>query len=174
MMDFQEYWKALTYAVLKYEPLKRKFSKIPYVVHPLRVAMILKAAGFNEFINSDLMIAALLHDLIEDTNITLEEIEKEFNAKVAMIVKELSKPEQANKEEWLKNLKSVSNEAKIIKMADRIDNLMDMNNDNFTSEKLKSYAEQGRIILETCGDTHSELAGKLKEIIEQCLNTTSQ
>jgi (p)ppGpp synthase/HD superfamily hydrolase len=167
MKDFQEYWKALTFAVSKYEPLKRKCSDIPYVVHPLRVAMILKAVGFNEFTNSDLMISALFHDLVEDTNTTLEEIQNEFNAKVALTVKELSKPKQGNKDEWLKNFGTVSKEAKMIKLADRIDNLMD--NNNRTREEIISYAEQGRIILETCGDAHPELTRKLKEVIEICI-----
>ena len=167
MKDIQEYWKALTYVVSKHDPKKRKDDTTPYVVHPLRIAMILRAVGFNEFTDSDLMIAALFHDLVEDTDTTVEEIENEFNAKIALIVKELTKPKQGNKEEWLKNFGPKSKEAKIIKLADRIDNLMD--NDNRTREEITSYAEQGRIILEMCGDAHPELKRKLKEVIENCI-----
>jgi (p)ppGpp synthase/HD superfamily hydrolase len=167
MKDFQEYWKALTYVVPKHEPKTRKDNTTPYIVHPLRVAMILRAVGFNEFTDSDLMIAALFHDLVEDTPTTVKEIENEFNAKIALTVKELTKPEQGNKDEWLKSLGTASKEAKIIKLADRIDNLMDTK--NWASQKIIDYAKQGRNILETCGDAHPELKRKLNEVIETCI-----
>ena len=114
MKDIQEYWKAITYIVPKHEGQPRKDGITPYIVHPLRVAMILRAVGFNEFNDSDLMIAALFHDLVEDTDPEVEEIESEFNAKIALIVKEVSKPEQGDKDEWLKSLGTASKEAKVI------------------------------------------------------------
>ena len=46
---------------------KRKSIDIPYVIHPIRVALILKSVGFSEFEHDNLMIAAHCHDLIEDT-----------------------------------------------------------------------------------------------------------
>ena len=171
MKDFSNYWRALTYAVDKYKTLTRKHGP-PYIVHPIRMTSILRAVGFSEFVQEDMMIAALLHDLLEDTDITVEEIRNQFGKKVASIVKELTKPEQINKDEWLKSLETASNEAKIIKMADRIDNLMDMNSGVWSIEKQKSYAEQGKIILEKCGSAHSDLAFKLNETIEKVLKSS--
>lgn len=168
MKDFLNYWRALTYAVDKYKTLNRK-NGTPYIVHPIRITSILRAVGFSEFVQEDIMIAALLHDLLEDTNITVEEIRNQFGKKIASIVKELTKPEQGNKEEWLRSLENVSKEARIIKMADRIDNLMDMNTSIWSNEKQKSYVEQGRIVLEKCGSANSDLAFKLKETIKKIL-----
>ncbi len=163
MSDFTNYWNALTFAIKRYGKLQRKNSKLPYIIHPIRVATILRAAGYSEYIHEDLLIATIFHDLVEDTPTTLEEIEEKFGPKVTLIVKEVSKPNDKSKNDWLKNFGLFSAEAKILKMADRIDNLMEM--EGWTIERQKAYANQAKIILEQCGDTDAFLSKKLKEII---------
>lgn len=170
MREFEKLWEAINFAFQKYGSLKRKSADMPFVVHPIRVVMVLRAVGFSEFKNKDLILAALFHDLLEDTDLTFEELKTEFGTEVASIVKELSKPENISKEEWLKAFDTSSKEAKLIKMADRIDNLMDMKSIEWTVEKQKKYAEQGLIILETCGRTSPRLANKLKKLIDKILN----
>lgn len=170
MKLFLNYWKALTFALIKYGDLKRKSGDINYFIHPLRITLILRAAGFTEFDNENLMIAALFHDLIEDTNTSLIEIEKKFGKEVASFVSEVSIPIKAEKEKHLKNLKNASVEAKIIKLADRLDNLIDLPLEAWSKDQQKSYAEQAKIILESCGDANSELALRLKQEIEKILN----
>ena len=167
MKDYSNYCRAITFAFSKYGELKRKSQNIPYVVHPIRINAILRAAGFNENDNEEMMIAALFHDLIEDTETPIDEIETQFGTKIASIVMELTKPEKGNKDEWLKNFESASKEAKIIKMADRLDNLIDMTTESWKIKKQKSYAEQAKIILEKCGSAHSEIALKLQEEIKK-------
>lgn len=169
MKDFSNYYKALKYAFTNYGDLKRR-SGAPYIIHPIRMTSILRAAGYTEFENEDMMIAALFHDLLEDTDTSISQIANQFGNKVASIVKELTKPEQVDKNEWLKSFSSMSKEAKIIKIIDRIDNLMDMSTDYWSIEKQKSYAKQGKIILEKCGKTHSELAFILKNTIKNILS----
>jgi guanosine-3',5'-bis(diphosphate) 3'-pyrophosphohydrolase len=171
MKDFSNYWNAVSFAFIKYGGLKRKSKEIPYVIHPIRIAAILRAAGFNEFDHEDLMIAALFHDLLEDTDTDLKEVEDQFGKKVGKIVIELTKPEDAKgrkKDKWLESFIKNSKEAKIIKIADRIDNLMDMR-DIWDIEKQRSYADQGRIILKSCGAANKLLAQKLEESIKQIL-----
>lgn len=170
MKEYSKYWNALTYAFKNYGDLKRKSDDIPYVVHPIRMTAILRAAGFSEFDDDDIMIAALFHDLIEDTETSSEDIENNYGKKVASIVKELSKPEHGDKDEWLKSFKNMSNEAKLVKMVDRIDNLMDINVSYWSTETKKSYAEQGKIIIETCGHVNEEIALELKRAIQNVLS----
>ncbi|MFX1393424.1 MAG: HD domain-containing protein [Promethearchaeota archaeon] len=165
MKDFSRYNKALKYAFINYGNLKRISGDIPYIIHPIRMTSILRAAGFTEFEDEDILIATLFHDLLEDTETSIDEIALQFGNKVASIVKELTKPDQIDKNEWLKSFDKMSKEAKIIKMVDRIDNLLDMDKDYWSIEKQKSYTKQGKIILEKCGNVHSELALKLKNII---------
>ena len=170
MREFETIWEAINFAFIKYGSLKRKSGDNLYVIHPIRVAMILRAAGFSEFKDRNMMLAALFHDLLEDTNLTFDDLKAEFGKEIASIVNELSKPENISKEEWLKTFGTSSKEAKLIKMADRIDNLMDMKLSEWNVEKQKNYAEQGLIILETCGKASSRLAHRLEELIEQILN----
>lgn len=169
MREFLDLWKALTYAFTKHGNKRRISGNVPYIIHPIRVAMILRAAGFSEFKDSNLIIAALFHDLLEDTDVSFEDLKQEYGNQLALIVKELSKPEESKKDDWLNSFGSASGEAKIIKIADRIDNLLDMKSTGWSVEKQKEYAKQGLIILEKCGDANPELAMKLKETIDQVL-----
>lgn len=172
MKDFLNYWNALSFAFNKYGSLKRKSKDIPYIIHPIRIITMLRAVGFNEFDHEDLMIAALFHDLLEDTDTDLKEIEDKFGKKVGEIIVELTKPEGAKdrkKDNWIKNFVNKSIEAKTIKLADRIDNLMDMR-DIWDVEKQRSYIDQARIILKSCGDANEQLAHKLTEFINEILS----
>ena len=166
MKDFSKYWKAITFCFEKHGNQKRK-SNIPYAVHPIRVAAILRSVGLTEDSYESLLISALLHDLVEDTNTTIKEISNLFGTKIASTVNELTLPKKRDKAEWLKMFKNASKEAKIIKMADRIDNLLDMNIEFWPIEKQKDYANQGKIILENCGHAHVKLANELKDLIEK-------
>ena len=118
MREFENLWKGLSFAFLKYGSLKRKSIDIPYVIHPIRVALILRATGFSEFKDKSLFLAALFHDLLEDTDLTFEELKSKFGEEVALIVKELSKPDNMSKEDWLRAFSTASKKAKIIKMAE--------------------------------------------------------
>lgn len=171
LRDFSKIWRATTYAFIKHGSLKRKSNNIPYIVHPIRVAMILRAAGYSDFKNENLMLAALLHDLLEDTDLTYDELKQQFGEQVALIVKELSKPPDLNKKEWLESFGTASKDAKLIKLADRIDNLLDMKTPDWPEEKRRDYSTQSLIILEKCGNVNYKLASKLKDEIEQALSS---
>ncbi|TFG13254.1 MAG: HD domain-containing protein, partial [Promethearchaeota archaeon] len=162
--------EALNFALIKYGNLKRKSGNIPYFIHPLRITLILRAAGFSEFENEEIMIAALLHDLIEDTDISSDEIEAKFGKKVASIVNELTISDKNIKDQYLEDLKYASYDAKIIKLADRIDNLIDIPTSSWSKDKQKDYAEQAKKILKSCGDAHSELAIRLNQEIDKILD----
>lgn len=169
MNDFSRYWSALTFVFSRHGEQKRISTDIPYVIHPIRVALILRSVGFSESEHENLMIAALCHDLIEDTETTFKEILKQYGKKVALTVNELSKPNDKSKDEWIKSFDKMSNEAKIIKMADRIDNLMDMPSSTWTREKQMEYAQQGELILKNCGKANLKLAELLKRTIQEVL-----
>jgi (p)ppGpp synthase/HD superfamily hydrolase len=125
----------------------RKLSKDPYIVHPIKVAEILKT--MNE--NDDLIKAAYLHDTIEDTNTTLEEISEKFGLKVANLVKELTSDRAAIKEvgkaQYLtKKMNDMSMNALTIKLADRLDNVSDLNASDL--EFARKYLKETQFILE--------------------------
>lgn len=103
----------------------RKYTGEPYITHPERVAALVELYGGNE----DQICAAYLHDVVEDTKATLEDIKREFGKKVASLVDQVtdvSKPDDGNrakrKEMDRMHLMSITPEGKMIKLADLIDN----------------------------------------------------
>ncbi len=118
--------KAALFAAEKHKNGRRKNkSATPYINHPIEVAALLSDVGAVD--DTDVLIAALLHDTIEDTDTTEEEIEALFGKRVAQTVVECSDDKSLPKAER-KRLqvarapgKSVS--AKLVKVADKICNL---------------------------------------------------
>src|SRR6056297_112204 len=110
--------KAYNFSKVKHEGQVRKFSGLPYFSHPKYVARIIE-----ELTNDPAMVAvALLHDVLEDTDATLQELEEEFGQEIAELVKELTNPEKMlpNKKLYLadKLANQISDKALLIKLAD--------------------------------------------------------
>jgi (p)ppGpp synthase/HD superfamily hydrolase len=97
--------------------------QVPYASHPIHVALMVQGAGGDE----DCVIAALLHDLLEDTSVTPEEIEEEFGATVRSTVQEVSEdkslPWRERKRRMVERLRSASPDACLVAAADRTHNL---------------------------------------------------
>lgn len=102
---------------LKHGNQKRK-QGTPYYLHPLAVAKMLKDKGFSE----DYQIAGLFHDLIEDTEVTYEEIKNISNENIVEAVKLLTKTKGYVMSEYIGNIEK-NDIAKMVKLADRIHNL---------------------------------------------------
>ena len=79
-----------------HEGQTRKYSSLPYIVHPIEVATIVESAGGTD----EMIAAALLHDVIEDTDFTYEDIAEKVSPEVADLVQgmtEVAKPEDGNR-----------------------------------------------------------------------------
>lgn len=105
----------------------RKSDNSSYIVHPVRVANTLVKIG--GVVDDVILSAALLHDVVEDTSVTLEEIEK-LNPEVAAIVAQVTDNKKLTKVERKKlqvtNASKKCNGAKLVKLADKYDNLSDI------------------------------------------------
>lgn len=111
----------------------------PYILHPIRVSQIIRAQGYD----LDYQIVALLHDTLEDTNMSEREI-WEFGFDILESIKLLSKNYCENKNKYIENILN-NDMAKVVKAADRIDNLMDLKNSNdneFIERFLKNTEEK--------------------------------
>ena len=129
--DFALIDKAVDYANKKHAAQKRKDGS-PYIIHPLAVAQIVTEMG----LDMDAILGALLHDCIEDTDASHEEIEKLFGPTVAELVEgvtkltraDFSSREQAQMENLRKMFMAMSKDIRVvlIKIADRLHNIRTM------------------------------------------------
>lgn len=129
--------KAFAYAFEKHKDQIRKGTEIPYIVHPMDVASILMKHNAPE----PVVIAGILHDVVEDTDTSLEEIEKEFGISVAGLVQMASEPEHLRENEdaqhsWEKRkihtinkVKTLSYSARLLVCADKLANMRDIYRD---------------------------------------------
>ena len=122
--------EAIRYAVEKHSGMVRKRENTPYILHPLEVAAIVSTISSDE----ELLAAAVLHDTVEDTDATMEEIEQLFGARVAALVasetedKRRSLPPDMSwrirKEESLEELKRAADPAvKVLWLGDKLSNM---------------------------------------------------
>jgi (p)ppGpp synthase/HD superfamily hydrolase len=118
-------FEAIQFAAKAHSGQFRKGTRIPYIVHPLNVARILIEWGCKE----EIVVAGLLHDTVEDTSVTLEEIEQTFGQEVAALVEGASEPEhetdtwEQRKEHTIQYLKRASADILLVACADKIDNI---------------------------------------------------
>ncbi len=129
--DFALIDKAVDYANKKHAAQKRRDGS-PYIIHPLAVAQIVTEMG----LDMDAILGALLHDCIEDTDASHEEIEKLFGPTVAELVEgvtkltraDFSSREQAQMENLRKMFMAMSKDIRVvlIKIADRLHNIRTM------------------------------------------------
>jgi len=122
--------KTLKFIIRKHYGQLRKKTKIPYIIHPIIVSVLLKK--YKPFFSNydELYIVALLHDTLEDTNTTYDEIVEEFNVNIANLVLELSNDKEIinviGKNEYLKQkVINLSSNALTIKLIDRLSNIID-------------------------------------------------
>ncbi len=121
--------KALRFSAEKHRDQRRKDStQSPYINHPIQVADLLWEVGGVR--DTATLIAAVLHDTIEDTDATAEEIETRFGAEVSALVLEVtddrSLPQPLRKQLQVDNAPHKSPKAKLIKIADKSCNLTDI------------------------------------------------
>ena len=126
--DYKLIKKAFEYCVLKHDGQKR-WTNEDYYIHPFNVALIIVSLGMD----SESIAAALLHDVVEDTDATVEDIKREFGDEVALLVDGVTKigrlnfttKEQQQAESLRKMLIAMGQDIRviIIKLADRLHNM---------------------------------------------------
>lgn len=134
--------KAILYATKHHKGTRRKGKDIPYILHPLEAMAIVSTITEDQ----ELIAAAALHDLIEDTSVTYDDINKEFGKRIADIVLSESNNAIENHENlsWhqireknLEILKNASLDCKIVALGDKLSNIRSIHNDyNNIGDKL--------------------------------------
>ncbi|MGB3786655.1 MAG: HD domain-containing protein [Phormidesmis sp.] len=155
--------QALDFAAQKHRDQRRKGSdRAPYINHPIAVVHILLIeAGVTD---EAVLTAALLHDTVEDTDTTFEEIEQHFGQRVRDIVAEVtddkSLPKAVRKQQQIDHAPQLSDRARLIKLADKTANLRDITAsppDGWSIDRIDDYLEWGKAVINQIRGTHIQL-----------------
>lgn len=129
VMNAAELFRALRFAADRHRDQHRKGEdNAPYINHLIDVAAILSVeAGIDD---QDVLVAAILHDTVEDTPTTFTEIEELFDATVTSLVKNMTDdkrlPKQRRKQLQIEHAPELPDDAKRLKLADKISNVRDL------------------------------------------------
>jgi Guanosine polyphosphate pyrophosphohydrolases/synthetases len=124
---------AIEFAATAHQTQYRKGTPTPYISHPYGVAMILSSYSCSE----NAIIAALLHDVLEDTDVTEQQLIEQFGPEVTVIVKACSEPDKSlsweeRKTHTIDNIPNEPLEVRLVACADKLHNLRSMKRDSQT------------------------------------------
>lgn len=168
----EAYIKALRFAAKAHRGQIVPGTEFPYLAHLSMVAMeVMAALVVQEGLDGDLAVqCALLHDTIEDTPTTFEDVEQEFGPLVAQGVLALSKNDSLEKSvqlsDSLNRIVEQPKEVWMVKLADRITNLQPPPS-HWTKKKIATYREEAIEILGRLGGASPALAERLRQKIEE-------
>ncbi len=170
MNNLKTLTQAISFAARKHAGQARKGAdEQPYINHPLEVLNLLTNVGAVE--DFDTLIAAVLHDTIEDTETTKEEIETLFGANVRKMVHELtddkSLPKATRKQLQIEHAPHISKGAQQIKLCDKISNIGDVLENppaGWTLERRSEYVEWGEKVVAGLRGANESLEKQFDEL----------
>lgn len=157
------------FSATKHRDQRRKDpEQTPYINHPIGVAYLLVEAGVEDV---DILQAALLHDTVEDTNTSPQELLDTFGPRVAGVVAEVTDDKslhwQERKRLQIVNTPNVSREAKLVKLADKLYNLRDLERCKpvgWTDTRVEEYFKWAAQVVAGCRGTNEYLEGELDKL----------
>ena len=166
-------FKALHFAADKHRDQRRKDAgATPYINHPIELAELLSRESQVSDVN--VLVAAVLHDTVEDTKTTKKELEDTFGHEIAGIVMEVTDDKSLAKEDrkrvQIENAATCSSQAKLVKLADKICNLRDMSirpPDGWSLERKQKYFDWSREVVSQLRGVNSNL----EEIFDKVYTT---
>lgn len=158
--------QAIAFAAIAHAGQKRKYTFDPYIVHPIEVMSIVRTVTDRE----DMAVAAILHDVIEDTIVSAAQIERRFGFSVRLLVEQLTEVKvpgnrDANKTAERERLSQVSAEAQTIKVADMISNSDTIV--RFDPRFARTYLREKRELLTVLREADSRLIWQAEAILER-------
>jgi guanosine-3',5'-bis(diphosphate) 3'-pyrophosphohydrolase len=155
--------RALAFAAHKHRDQRRKDAEAsPYINHPIALAEVLAEEG--AIADIEVLAAALLHDTIEDTATTAEELRATFGARIAGLVEEVSDDQSLEKADrkrlQIEHAAGLSAGAKLVKLADKICNLRDVAERppaKWDLERRRDYFDWARRVVEGLRGAHPRL-----------------
>ncbi|XP_059680093.1 guanosine-3',5'-bis(diphosphate) 3'-pyrophosphohydrolase MESH1 [Gavia stellata] len=165
--------EAADFAARKHKEQRRKDpERTPFINHPIGVARILAhEAGVTDIV---VLQAALLHDTVEDTDTTFSEIEERFGEEVRRVVEEVTDdktlPKMERKLLQIEHAPGSSPRAKLVKLADKLYNLRDLNRctpEGWSSQRVQEYFLWAARVVAGLRGTSPPLEAALQRLFEE-------
>jgi methylenetetrahydrofolate reductase (NADPH) len=175
-----ELLRALHFAAQKHREQRRKDADAsPYINHPIEVAeMLSRVAGVSDL---TVLQAAILHDTVEDTETSLEELEATFGPEVRELVAELTDdkrlPKQERKHLQVEHAPRLSRRAKLVKLADKICNLRDIAHApprGWSRERRSEYVAWTERVVAGLRGNHPALEERYDEVLREARHILSR
>jgi len=166
-------FKAIHFAADKHRGQSRKDeNNTPYINHPIALANLLtNQAGISDV---NVIAAAILHDTVEDTDATVDDIEDLFGRTVRDIVIEVtddkSLPSPERKRLQIEHAGKLSHEAKLVKLADKISNLQDIITSppvRWSLERKREYFDWAKAVINQLRGTNEKLEALFDKVYQQ-------
>jgi (p)ppGpp synthase/HD superfamily hydrolase len=171
MFSADRYVDALWFAAERHRAQKMLGHELPYLVHLVSVACeVIAALPSTKLADPDLAVScALLHDTVEDTATTPDEIVGRFGtgvgAGVAALTKDARLPKEDQMADSLRRIREQPVEIAVVKLADRITNLA-VPPPSWTTEKCRAYREEAIVIANALGDASEMLERRIRARID--------
>ena len=165
--------KAMEFAARKHSTQRRKdVDASPYINHPILVVRLLAEIG--EVTDLVTLLGGVLHDTVEDTSTTPDELEREFGRDVRRVVEEVTDDKTLDKAErkrlQIEHAPRLSPKAKAIKLADKIANLQDVMDSppaNWTLERRVEYFDWTEAVVAGCRGVNAPLERLYDQTLKQ-------
>jgi guanosine-3',5'-bis(diphosphate) 3'-pyrophosphohydrolase len=163
---------AVRCAAEKHRDQRRKGATAsPYINHPIAVAEQLAAAGFGD--DTELLMAAVLHDVLEDTDTSEAELAADFGPRVAGIVREVSDdkslPRRERRALVVRHIAQCSRSARLVKLSDLIANVHDVIHQppHWNDEQKQDYLDWGEAVVRELRGTHPGLEQRFAALLAE-------
>jgi guanosine-3',5'-bis(diphosphate) 3'-pyrophosphohydrolase len=170
-----EFIRAVHFAADQHRDQRRKgVDASPYINHPIAVAeLIASVAGVDDV---TVLQAAVLHDIVEDTEVSLEEVESRFGSAVARLVEEVTDDQslsgEARKEAQVLCARDLSRGAKLIRLSDKICNVFDVALNppaRWSVGRRRDYVEWTSKVVEVCRGVSPALEARFDQVRSMAL-----
>ena len=165
--------RAIDFAARKHRDQRRKDEEAsPYINHPITVSLLLAEIG--GITDAEVLSAAILHDTLEDTDTTREELEAAFGTRVRKLVEEVtddkSLPRTKRKELQIAHASHLSPDAVLIKLGDKISNVLDVTHSppaNWTLERRREYLDWAEAVVKNCRKVNAALEQHFSQVLDE-------
>jgi guanosine-3',5'-bis(diphosphate) 3'-pyrophosphohydrolase len=169
---FARLLSALSFAAGKHRDQRRKDHQAsPYINHPIAITEVLARHGVRDVVT---LMAAVLHDTIEDTETTPDELEQNFGPEVRAVVEEVtddkSLPKDVRKQLQIDHAPALSDRAKLVKLADKICNVTDVTHrppHDWDFQRRLAYLEWTASVVSGCRGVNVALESHYDQVLRE-------